>query len=215
MQNTSSTTSDELDRTKDLSPGAKVALELCSIAKSEIIVRIRVRDTLLASHSMVAFTVIALVTASKQLGGEYLYGVPYLALAFALLVSYHHAGIGALGTYCARDLFPVLDQETGIKGFELAPTFNQYYKKNSTRRVIAHGLILLSPSTLSLILNFKDLLVATTPTVQFPWLRLLWVISIGLMGICVTVIYRSNRPHFEGVSSPDVGRDVTQQFSRT
>jgi hypothetical protein len=188
----------ESERTKDLSPRAKVALELCGIAKSEIITRIRVRDTLLASYSMVAVLVFSAVIG-KTLGSEYLYGIPYLALAFALLASYHHAGIGTLGTYCACDLFPVLDQETGIKGFELAPIFNKYYKKNSTWRVSAHMLILLSPSALSLLLNFKDLFAIPTSVVQIRWL--LWSVSFVLTLLSMVVINSSKGPHVEGTSS--------------
>jgi len=186
---------------EDLTPRAKIALELCGIAKAEIVTRIRVRDTLLAGYSAAAFTAMSAIAASTLLGNEYLYGVPYLALAFSLLVSYHHAGIGALGTHCATDLFPVFAQEGSVRGFEFSSVFHQYHKKNAARRIVAHVLILLSPPTLALVLNLKDLRAAPTPDRPYPWL--LWVLGLLLMTISVAVIYRSNRPHFHGFS-PDV-----------
>ncbi len=178
----------------DLTPRAKIALELCGIAKAEIVARIRVRDTLLAGYSAAAFTAMAAIAASTALGNEYLYGVPYLALAFTLLVSYHHAGIGALGTHCATDLFPVLKQEANVKGFEFSSVFHQYHKE--CWRIVAHVLILLSPPTLALVLNFKDLRIPPTQDHPYPWL--LWAIGLLLMFISVAVIHRSNRPHFHG-----------------
>ena len=118
----------------ELSPKAEVALELVGVVKSEIVARIRVRDTLLAGYAAAAITTFGAVSSSQLLGNQFLYVIPYLALAFTILVSYHQAGIGALGRHCATDLLEVISKETGVRGFELSSIFYTYHGKASTRR---------------------------------------------------------------------------------
>ena len=182
---------------QELSPSSEVALEFFSIAKAEITARIRVRDTLLAAYAAAAFTAIATVLAAPQLGQHYLYGMPYLALAFTLLVSYHHAGIGALGNYCATDLLPKIERETRVLGFEHSQIYHQYHKKNSSRRVVAHAMILLLPPSLALLINWQDLL--PTSYASSPQFSLLWLVTLALMVIAYAVIHRSNRTHYLGL----------------
>lgn len=180
----------------DLTVGAQIALEYFGIAKSEILTRIRVRDTMLATYAAAAFTAIAAILASHQLGAHYLYGVPYLSLAFTLLVSYHHAGIGALGSHCAKDLLPTLTREGRILAFEHSSIFHQFHQKNATRRTIAHGMILLLPPAIALFVNYEDAHSITSETRQF---TAMWYGGVGLMIVSAGVIYRSNRPHYRGV----------------
>jgi hypothetical protein len=182
---------------KELSPTSEVALEFFTVAKAEITARIRVRDTLLAAYAAGAFTAIATILASPLLGPHYLYGVPYLALAFTLLVSYHHAGIGALGNYCATDLLSKLSLESRVLGFEHSHVYHQYHKKNSSRRVWAHAMILLFPAALVLLINWDDL----TPAkyAQQPHFAAIWAASLVIMLVAFAVIYRSNRPHYQGL----------------
>jgi len=181
----------------ELSPSSKVAFEFFTIAKAEITARIRVRDTLLAAYAAAAFTAIAAVLAAPQLGRHYLYGMPYLALAFTLLVSYHHAGIGTLGSYSATDLLPKIERETRVLGFEHSQIYHQYHKKNSSRRVVAHAMILLLPPGLTLLINWEDL--APTSYATSPQFSLLWLLTLALMIIAYAVIHRSNRPHYKGL----------------
>jgi hypothetical protein len=180
----------------ELSPAAKIALEFFGCAKSEVHVRIRMRDTLLAAYAAGAYTAIATVLSSAQLGEKFLYGIPYLALAFSLLVSYHHAGIGALGSHCATDLFPTLAREGRVLGFEYSNVFHHYHKKNSTRRALAHVMILLFPAGIALGINWRDVL----PSIYAltPHLTVLWLLGAVMMILSAAVIYRSNRSHYEG-----------------
>ena len=180
----------------DLTPAAKIALEFFSAAKDEVLIRIRMRDTLLATFAAAAYTAVATILASSQLGEKYLYGVPYLSLAFSLLVSYHHAGIGALGNHCASDLLPRLAREGHVLGFEYSNVFHQYHKKNATRRTLAHVMILLFPAGLALGINWRDLLPANYA--QSPFLTGLWLIGLAMMIVAAAVIHRSNRAHFQG-----------------
>lgn len=180
----------------NLSVGAQVALNYFDVAKAEILIRIRVRDTLLATYAAAAFTAIAAILASTELGARYLYGIPYLALAFTLLVSYHHAGIGALGNHCARDLLPILSEESGVTAYEYSNTFHRYHKKSATRRSIAHAMILLLPASIALVVNYRDLLPASYKDTPQYWG--LWTGSLVLMAIAILVIHRSNRAHFHG-----------------
>jgi hypothetical protein len=92
--------------TKKLSAKAEVALELVAVVKSEIVARIRVRDTLLAGYSAAAITTFGAVSTSANLGNQFLYVIPYLALAFTILVSYHQGGIGALGVVSQEVVHP-------------------------------------------------------------------------------------------------------------
>ena len=176
-----------------LSARAEAALELVGVVKSEIVARIRVRDTLLAGYSAAAITTFGAVTSSKALGTEFLYVIPYLALAFTILVSYHQAGIGALGNHCATDLLEVLEKETGIRGFELSSIFYTYHGKASTRRSIAHFIILLLPPAWALWQNLPDLYTV------FPK-NLPWATGLFAMIVSAAVIVRSNRSHYHGVS---------------
>jgi hypothetical protein len=182
---------------EELSPASQVALEYLSTAKAEMTARIRVRDTLLAAYAAAAFTALATILASPLLGKQYLYGVPYLSLAFTLLVSYHHAGIGAIGTYCATNLLPRLAVETKVLGFEHSHVFHQYHKKNSSRRVIAHAMILQLPTGLALLINWEDLLPINYSA--NPQYLVIWLFSLGLTVISLLVIYRSNRTHYQGL----------------
>jgi hypothetical protein len=181
----------------EMTVGAKIALEFFTLAKNEVLIRIRVRDTLLATYAAAAFTAIAAILSSSQLGAAYLYGVPYLSLAFTLLVSYHHAGIGALGTHCATDLLPKLAAEGKVFAFEYSNVFHQYHRKNATRRAVAHAMILLLPPAIALIVNFRDALPVTY--VENPKLTGMWFLSMCLMLISGLVIHRSNRAHFDGL----------------
>jgi hypothetical protein len=182
---------------KELSPTGEVALEFFTVAKAEITARIRVRDTLLAAYAAAAFTAIATILASPLLGPHYLYGIPYLALAFTLLVSYHHAGIGALGNYCATDLLTKLSRESRVLGFEHSHVYHQYHKKNSSRRVWAHAMILLFPAAIVLLINWEDL----TPVkyAQQAHFAAIWGVSLVIMLVAFAVIHRSNRPHYQGL----------------
>ena len=181
----------------ELSPASEVAIEFFTVAKAEITARVRVRDTLLAAYAAAAFTAIATVLAAPQLGPHYLYGMPYLALAFTLLVSYHHAGIGAIGNYCATDLLPKIERETKVLGFEHSKVYHQYHKKNSSRRVLAHAMILLFPPSLALLINWQDL--SPDAYRQAPQFAILWLLTLALMTIAYAVIHRSNRPHYQGL----------------
>ena len=180
----------------DLTPGAKIALEFFSIAKAEVVARIRVRDTLLATYAAAAFTAIATILASQRLGEHFLYGIPYLSLAFSLLVSYHHAGIGALGNHCATDLLPRLAREGRVLAFEYSSVFHQYHKKNSSRRVVAHAMILLLPSAIALLINWSDLL--PSQYTLAPQFAVSWIVGLLLMVLSYAVIHRSNRTHYQG-----------------
>ena len=180
----------------DLTTTAQIALEFFSIAKSEVHIRIRVRDTLLAAFAAAAFAAIAAILAAGQLGPRYLYGIPYLSLAFTLLVSYHHAGIGALGNHCATDLLPRLAKEGRVLAFEYSNVFHNYHKKSATRRVWAHGMILLLPAGIALVVNIQDALPATYLTT--PHFTGMWFGSLLLMVVSALVIQRSNRAHFQG-----------------
>jgi len=176
-----------------LSPRAEVALELVGVVKTEIVARVRIRDTLLAGYSAAAITTFAAVSTSATLGNNFLYVVPYLALAFTILVSYHQAGIGALGRHCATDLLEVLEKETGVRGFELSNIFYMYHGKASTRRSIAHLIILLLPPAWALWKNIADLYTVFPATL--PWLA-----GFAAMVIATGIIWRANRPHFHGVA---------------
>jgi hypothetical protein len=180
----------------DLTATAQIALEFFGIAKSEVLIRIRVRDTLLAAFAAAAFTAIAAILAASQLGPRYLYGVPYLSLAFTLLVSYHHAGIGALGNHCATDLLPRLAKEGRVLAFEYSNVFHNYHKKSATRRAWAHGMILLLPAGIALVVNIKDTFSETYSVT--PHFTGMWFGSLLLMVVSGLVIHRSNRAHFQG-----------------
>lgn len=180
----------------DLTTTAQIALEFFGAAKSEVLIRIRVRDTLLATFAAAAFTAIAAILAASQLGPRYLYGIPYLSLAFTLLVSYHHAGIGALGNHCATDLLPRLAKEGRVLAFEYSNVFHHYHKKSATRRAWAHGMILLLPAAIALIVNIQDTLPSTYSTA--PHFTGMWFGGLLLMVVAGLVIQRSNRAHFQG-----------------
>lgn len=142
----------------EISPAGKIALEYMGAAKSEIIARIRVRDTLLATYAAAVFTAMAAILGAQQLGEHFLYGLPYLCFAFSILISYHHAGIGALGTHCAIDLLPILEVEGHVLGYEHSRVFRLHHSKHNSRRVIAHSMILLLPAVIAMVINFKDVL---------------------------------------------------------
>lgn len=180
----------------DLTTTAQIALGFFEVAKGEVLVRIRMRDTLLAAFAAAAFTSMAAMLAANQLGPRYLYGIPYLSLAFTLLVSYHHAGIGALGNHCATDLLPRLAREGRVLAFEYSNVFHSYHRKSATRRAWAHGMILLLPAGIALVVNFQDALPATYSTT--PYATGMWFGSLLLMVTSALVIHRSNRAHFQG-----------------
>ena len=191
-----STPKSPADASTDLSKRSMVALEFFKVAKDEILIRIRVRDTLLAAYAAGAFTGIAAIIASSDLGPHYLYGIPYLSLAFCLLVSYHHAGIGAIGNHCATDLLPHLAREVRVLAYEYSNVYHRYHKKNATRRVLAHAMILLLPSSIALVVNIHDL--APENYAVRPQFVALWAVSLVLIIVSYAVILRSNRTHFEG-----------------
>ena len=177
-----------------ISAKTEAALELIGIVKSEIVARIRVRDTLLAGYSAAAITTLGAVSTSSALGNNFLYVIPYLALAFTILVSYHQAGIGALGNHCANDLLPIVASETGIKGFELSSVYFTYHGKASTRRSIAHVIVLLLPPAWALWRNLSDVLNPVFPVFA------LWFAGLAAMIISAGVIWRANRAHYHGVA---------------
>lgn len=192
--------------TNELSRSAQMAVEFYKVCKDEVLLRVRVRDTLLAAYAAGAFTAIATVIASQQLGPHYLYGIPYLSLAFCLLVSYHHAGIGALSHHCATDLLPILWQESDVLAYEYSNIYHRYHRKNATRRGVAHAMILLLPAIICLVVNIDDL----KPRVYSinPMFAVFWGASLLLIGVSCAVIWRSNRTHFEGFHHE--GRAPTQ-----
>ena len=63
----------------------------------------------LATYAAAAFTAMAAILAASQLGEHFLYGIPYLALAFCLLVSYElRRGPQFAGLWVASLLITVL-----------------------------------------------------------------------------------------------------------
>jgi hypothetical protein len=155
------------------------------------------RDTLLATFAVGAFTAIAAISAANALGPRYLYGVPYLSLAFCLLVSYHHAAIGALGKHCATSLVPHISRHFGVLAYEHSNIYYQYHHKNATRRSFAHALILLLPAIVPLLVNANDL--KPTSYAESPLFTAAWVVSVFLILISGGVLWRANRTFFTGM----------------
>jgi len=157
-----------------------------------------VRDTLLAAYAAAAFTAMAAILGANQLGEHFLYGLPYLCFAFSILISYHHAGIGALGTHCAVDLLPFLEGEGKVLGYEHSKVFKMYHSKHSSRRVIAHIMILLLPAAISMVVNISDIL-SLIKTQTIDYFSAAWIAALGLMLLSLWIIIRSNKPHFRGL----------------
>ena len=186
----------------DISPIGKIALEHLSLAKAEILVRIRVRDTLLATYAAAAFTAMAAILGTAQLGEHFLYGLPYLCFAFSILISYHHAGIGALGTHCALDLLPTIEREGNVLGYEHSKVFKSHHSKHNSRRVIAHIMILLLPAAIAMAVNLNDLLDAISKR-SVDYFSLAWAGSLCLMMLSLWLIIRSNGAHYKGLDFKD------------
>jgi hypothetical protein len=186
------------EKPTELSLAAKIALEYFGLAKAEITTRIRVRDTLLAAYAAAAFTASAAILGTKQLGEHFLYGLPYLCFAFALLVSYHHAGIGALGKHCAEDLLPTLQKEGQVPGYEHSKVFRSHHSKHNTMRVVAHCLILLLPALIAMVVNFPDILRALKNR-ALDYYSIAWFAALVLIIMSLSVIIKSNSAHFRGL----------------
>ena len=186
----------------DISAIGKIALEHLSLAKAEILIRIRVRDTLLATYAAAAFTAMAAILGTTQLGQHFLYGLPYLCFAFSILISYHHAGIGALGTHCALDLLPIIEREGNVLGYEHSKVFKSHHSKHNSRRVIAHVMILLLPAAIAMTVNFSDLADALNKK-SLDYFSAAWIGSLGLMLLSLWLIIRSNRAHYKGLEFHD------------
>jgi hypothetical protein len=86
-----------------------------------------------------------------------------------------------------------LEKETGVKGFELSNIFYTFHGKASTRRSVAHFIILLFPPAWALWKNLPDLYTI------FP-ANLPWATGLAAMFIAAAVIWRANRSHYHGVA---------------
>ena len=157
-----------------LEPQDEVILKLIDSARDEIAIRIRMRDTLLAVY---VTAVAATVGYSKAAFGseahtEALYMIPYLSLAFTLLVCYHHSGCASLAAYCAGELYPKLLAKSDAPIYERSQTHARHRTSLLRLRSVGQLLVLISPTALALAVNHADATNTVPPRVLYWWFGL-------------------------------------------
>jgi|GEM_PF-6163419 len=124
-------------------------------ARDEIIVRIRMRDTILLAYNVSAASIIGLsITDISGLGSTVALIVPFLAIGCSILVSSHSIAITALGNY-TNQLKLAIDacrnhKDVKIEPWDYSATFMRYASKHALSRLKSHIWIIRIPALTAL-----------------------------------------------------------------
>lgn len=128
----------------------KRRLAFFNAARAEIILRVQMRDTALATYGTVVAAIFGL--AQGKIAGvtpDALYVIPYLSLAFTLLVCQHHSGIANLSGYCAN----LYSNALGPIPYDASDRLSKFRRLSTAVRTLGHVVILLAPAAISLYLT--------------------------------------------------------------
>ena len=172
-----------------LSPEQEILVSFYEATRNEIVARLRLRDTFLASYTVaVAATIGFSKAALGEPHTEALYILPYLALAFTMLVCYHHFAVATLGMYLKQELWPQLKTTGAIAPmFEVSASYLQHRSGAWRLRAAGQLVVLLSPPVFCLIVNFHDASQSLPPRTLYWWFGL---VAIALSGYVVNKAYR-------------------------
>jgi len=141
-------------------------------AREEILERMRLRDQFLLGYVVAVAALFGVAFGVDVERCEVLLIVPYVALAFSVLVSQHHAVIGSLLFFCGKELHPYLTNLSGADAtprWESSETYRSDFRRLLMRRSWAHLVLLLLPPAASLWLN-RSLLGSGDALTVFVWI---------------------------------------------
>lgn len=169
----------------------ETVLENYKASRSELIMRVRLRDHVL----LVYLTFVGVVFGFSLKSGltskldtsvnlESLMMLPFLALGCSILVSQHNAVIGALIRFNTEHIGPFLIEcGAAAPEFTNSEAFKTHSPKSNFLRSFGHGVILLIPCVISLGLNYEHGIKSPFPLGVVWWFGLLctfgtlWVIN--------------------------------------
>lgn len=158
-------------------------------ARSELILRVRLRDNALLFYLAAVGTLFGL-GIGLQSKPEILLTIPFVALGTGIIVAQHHEVIGALGFFLAHELDDFLKE---LKPPEKAPQWdNSLALKNHANtsmfyRMWSHLALLIAPCITSLGINYKHGIHSA-----FPYGPLWWFCLICSL-IMVYIIMNSHK----------------------
>jgi hypothetical protein len=160
-------------------------------ARDEIILRLRLRDQVLLSYTVVGATVIGL-SLSNISGFNNIVAliVPFLAVGASILISSHSIAITHLGSYTVQLKEPIdLCREHAkveIEPWDYSSSYMYYSERNLAKRLTGHIVVIFIPAFFSLVVSVKNF------SYPFDIHSSLWVAGVFLTVFSVLILIHAH-----------------------
>lgn len=114
-------------------------------ARSEITLRMQLRDTVLLAYLGAAGAIFGIVLGSPQAKPQILWVLPFLSLGAAVLVAQHHEVIGSLQYFLVTELQAAYADEAAPQ-WNSSAAFNENSHRQIIWRAAAHFVLILGPA---------------------------------------------------------------------
>lgn len=128
-------------------------------AQAELIQRIRLRDHVLLIYMSAVGVLLGIAlkdTSYKQI----LLAVPLITLGVSILISQHNYLISLLGVFSSNEIGEFLKNITPDRAdavqWHNSKTLKDYYAKSTKLRSFGHGILILTPSLIALLINVEQ-----------------------------------------------------------
>lgn len=182
---------------KDISDEVSIILLFYESARNELIERIHQRDNSLLLSIGICGTLLTLSYTynTKNPIEELLLFIPFIGFATAMITFQHNLTIGALATYCGKEIDDALRKNGyNLTQWDNSSALREYMSTAEILRAITHGIIPFTFPAVSLYLTkqyFIDTILHFNMNINSYVLFIIWIIGLILTFIGLVVAFYS------------------------
>ena len=155
---------------------SEIATSHYESARTELIERIQLRDTVMLAYLGAIGTLFGVALATS-VSRDVLLIVPFLTVGAALIVSQHNSVIGSIGSFLVNEYEPFI-KTIGqyAPQWDSSKALHDYSLTSVWFRAAGHFVLIIIPSIAALVMTYQDSYL-TFPTGSFWWFTIICTIS--------------------------------------